>query len=309
MAVAGIRADPADFPPPMPSSSKSSPKKAAKPAAGKSAGKPAVKSPAKPSAKKAPAKPAKAPVSKAPVAKPAKSAPKSKPDAKAKTIIRKKPVAPDKPTSVRRTAASKTSAAKSAPASTKPTVPKSAGKGPVLPVRPKPPVEDWTPEPEIPMNAFIKKQKVKLLELKDSLVDSVSGMANETLRARAEGSEASAFGMHQADAGSDAYDRDFALSLLSKEQDALWEIEEALKRIEAGTYGICEMSGKKIPQMRLEALPFARFTVECQAEYEREMAANGGRRPVRSLFGLMDSEDEDEEEEEGGKETVEKSDD
>jgi RNA polymerase-binding transcription factor DksA len=59
-------------------------------------------------------------------------------------------------------------------------------------------------------------------------------------------SEASAFGMHQADAGSDAYDRDFALSLLSQEQDALYEIEEALKRVEAGTYGICEMSGKPI---------------------------------------------------------------
>ena len=326
-------------PPPMPSSSKSSPKKVAKPAAGKSAGKPAAKAPAKPSAGKAPAKPAKAPAAKpaakpvakpaakaptakpvakpapkpaaakAPVAKPAKSAPKSKPEAKAKTIIRKKPVAADKPASVRRSTPSKGVAAKPSPASNKPTTPKNAGKGPLLPIRPKQPVEDWTPEPEIPMNAFIKKQKTKLLELKDSLVDSVSGMANETLRARAEGSEASAFGMHQADAGSDAYDRDFALSLLSKEQDALWEIEEALKRIEAGTYGVCEMSGKRIPQMRLEALPFARFTVECQSEYEREMAANGGRRPVRSLFGLMDSEDDDEEDEEGGKETVEKSDD
>ena len=53
--------------------------------------------------------------------------------------------------------------------------------------------------------------------------------------------------MHQADAGSDVYDRDFALSLLSQEQDALYEIDQALKRIELGTYGICEMSGKSIP--------------------------------------------------------------
>ena len=190
--------------------------------------------------------------------------------------------------------------------SLKPTVKTNLPTGPIR----KPIVDDgWVPEPEIPMNTFIKKQKARLLELKDSLVDSVTGMANETIRARAEGSDASAFGMHQADAGSDAYDRDFALSLLSKEQDALYEIEGALKRIEAGTYGICEMSNKKIPQMRLEALPFARFTVECQSEYEREVAANGGRRSVRSLFGLMDSDDDDEDEEEGGKETVEKSDD
>jgi RNA polymerase-binding transcription factor DksA len=75
--------------------------------------------------------------------------------------------------------------------------------------------------------------------------------------------------MHQADAGSDAYDRDFALSLLSQEQDALYEIEEALKRVDAGTYGVCEMSGEKIAQARLEALPFARYTVECQAQIEK----------------------------------------
>jgi len=190
--------------------------------------------------------------------------------------------------------------------SLKPTVKTNLPTGPIR----KPIVDDgWVPEPEIPMGAFIKKQKTRLLDLKDSLVDSVTGMANETIRARSEGGDASAFGMHQADAGSDAYDRDFALSLLSKEQDALYEIEDALKRIEAGTYGICEMSNKKIPQMRLEALPFARFTVECQSEYEREVAANGGRRSVRSLFGLMDSDDDDEDDEEGGKETVEKSDD
>ena len=60
------------------------------------------------------------------------------------------------------------------------------------------------------------------------MVDSMAGVAQDTLRSRAEGSEASAFGMHQADAGSDAYDRDFALSLLSQEQDALYEIDQAL---------------------------------------------------------------------------------
>src|SRR5438552_2640742 len=94
------------------------------------------------------------------------------------------------------------------------------------------------------LDPFIRKQKEKLLQLRDAMVDSMAGVAQGTLRSRAEGSEASAFGMHQADAGSDAYDRDFALSLLSQEQDALYEIDQALKRIELGTYGICEMSGK-----------------------------------------------------------------
>ena len=113
-------------------------------------------------------------------------------------------------------------------------------------------------EKERRLDPFTRGQKEKLLQLRDAMVDSMAGVAQDTLRARAEGSEASAFGMHQADAGSDAYDRDFALSLLSQEQDALYEIDEALKRIELGTYGKCEMSGKPISHARLEAIPFAR---------------------------------------------------
>lgn len=150
------------------------------------------------------------------------------------------------------------------------------------------------PEKNPHSKTFIGVQRQRILELKDQMVDSLSGMASETLRSRAQDSEASAFGMHQADAGSDAYDRDFTLSLLSQEQDALYEIEEALKRIEKGTYGICEMSGKVIPVDRLEVRPYARFTVECQEVVDREWGPNSLRRGIRSLFGLgTDEEDED----------------
>ena len=148
------------------------------------------------------------------------------------------------------------------------------------------------------LDPFIRKQKQKLLQLRDAVVDSMAGVAQGTLRSRAEGSEASAFGMHQADAGSDAYDRDFALSLLSQEQDALYEIDEALKRIELRTYGKCEMSGKPIPRARLEAIPFARFTVECQSQLEKQSKASRVRQSVTSLFGLTDEETGEAEEEE-----------
>jgi len=140
------------------------------------------------------------------------------------------------------------------------------------------------------LDPFTRKQKEKLLQLRDAMVDSMAGVAQDTLRTRAEGSESSAFGMHQADAGSDAYDRDFALSLLSQEQDALYEIDQALKRIELGTYGICEMSGKPIPRTRLEAIPFARFTVECQSQLEKQNKASRVRQSVTSLFGLTEEE-------------------
>jgi DnaK suppressor protein len=118
--------------------------------------------------------------------------------------------------------------------------------------------------------AFVQKQRQRLLDLRDDLVDAVSGMARDTIRNAPEGSEASGSGQHQGDAGSDAYDRDFALSVLAKEQDALYEIEQALRRIQIGSYGICEISTRKIPQARLEAIPFARLTVECQAQWEKE---------------------------------------
>jgi DnaK suppressor protein len=152
---------------------------------------------------------------------------------------------------------------------------------PEKPVAKKPPLQTV---------GFLAKQRDRLLTLKDTLLDSMNGVAKDSLRSRAEGSEASAFGMHQADAGSDAYDRDFALSLLSQEQDSLYEIDEALKRIDTGAYGVCEISGKPILHARLEALPFTRFTVECQAEIEKKNRYSRVRQPVASLFGLGDDE-------------------
>ena len=127
----------------------------------------------------------------------------------------------------------------------------------------------------VKLSPFVAKQRQKLLDLRDELINSMYGVTRDTLRNSFEGSESA--GNDEADVGTDAYDRDFALSVLAKEQDALYEIEEALKRIQRGTYGICEISGKKIPQARLEAIPFARLTVECQAAWEKEH----GRRQFR----------------------------
>jgi len=76
--------------------------------------------------------------------------------------------------------------------------------------------------------------------------------------------EVPAMGMHTADGGTDSYDRDFALSLLSSEQDALNEIDQALERIRDGTYGVCELTGKRIASKRLEAIPWARFSAEAE---------------------------------------------
>lgn len=255
-------------------------KAVAKKAAPAKAKKPAAK--AKPAAvKKAPAKkkpaPAKKPAAaKKPVAKKPAPAPKKSP-AKSKPVSKKPAPAPKKPAAPAKKPVAKKTAAKPLPKKLPPLIRKA--------------------EKPVKLSGWLAKQQARLLQLKDELLDSMNGVGRDTLRSRAEGSEASAFGMHTGDAGSDAYDRDFALSLLSQERDSLFEIDAALKKIKDGTYGICEISGKQIPHARLEARPFARYTVECQAELEKTNRLHQVRRPVTSLFGLNEEEAEGEEEE------------
>jgi DnaK suppressor protein len=106
----------------------------------------------------------------------------------------------------------------------------------------------------------------RLLELREQLMRQMDGLAKESAQ------EMAGYSLHMADSGTDNFDRDFALSLLSSDQDAIYEIEEALKRIEKNTFGICELTGKPIPRSRLEAIPWTRFTVQAQAQLEKEGA-------------------------------------
>jgi len=96
--------------------------------------------------------------------------------------------------------------------------------------------------------------------------------------------EMSNYSMHMADSGTDNFDRDSALSLLSSDQDAVYEIEEAVKRIEKDSYGVCELTGKSIPKMRLNAIPWTRFTVDAQAQLERDGALQ--RRKLGNLGSI-----------------------
>lgn len=82
--------------------------------------------------------------------------------------------------------------------------------------------------------------------------------------------EQPAFSLHMADAGTDSFDRDFALSRVSSEQDAVYEIDEAMMRIRRGTYGVCELTGKPIERERLEAVPWTRFCAAAEKQLEKE---------------------------------------
>lgn len=264
--------------------------KAAKPAP--KAVKALKKAPSKAVAKKpAPAKkgPAKKPAAK--VIKPSAKKPLAKKDAAKKVSKISKPALPKAaPKKVAKPAItlSKAPSVKSKAKSSKSKAPVSSNER-VL-------AQQFVIKPKVNKNLkltpFLTKQRQRLLELKDTLLDAMRGVARDNLHA---GTETSAFGMHQADAGSDAYDRDFALSMLSKEQGSLYEIDEALKRVEDGTYGVCDLCQKPIKHERLEALPFTRYTVDCQAGLEKNQHHNSARPQITSLFGLTEEESESEE--------------
>jgi len=134
-----------------------------------------------------------------------------------------------------------------------------------------------------------------LLELRERLLSQMNGLAKESAE------EMASYSLHMADSGTDNFDRDFALSLLSADQDAVYEIEEALKRIEKNTYGVCELTGKTIPKSRLAVIPWTRFTVEAQGQLEREGALRQRRLGTLGTVdsaGATDTEPEEEEAEE-----------
>lgn len=144
-----------------------------------------------------------------------------------------------------------------------------------------------------------------LIELRDQLRRQMDGLAQESAQ------ELAGYSLHMADSGTDNFDRDFALSLLSSDQDAIYEIEEALKRIEKKTYGVCELTGKQIPRARLEAIPWTRFTVEAQAQLEKDGALRSRRLGQLGTIetagvGEVDGDDGEEAVEEGNTKAKEK---
>ena len=111
----------------------------------------------------------------------------------------------------------------------------------------------------------------RLQQLRDLLLRSRSELTRDALE------EQPTFSTHMADAGTDNYDRDLALGMLSAEQDAVYEIDQALDRIHDGTYGKCELTGKAIEPERLTAVPWTRFSAAAEKQLERQGMRKGPR--------------------------------
>ena len=128
-----------------------------------------------------------------------------------------------------------------------------------------------------------KKYYKLLIDLRAHVSDEISLHTADTLKHNARDDSGNT--SSPADSGTDSFDRDFALSLVSSEQDALIEIEEAILRIKDGSYGVCEITNKAIPAARLSAVPFTRYSVEGQAEHERNQYRKSNRIAAGGIFG------------------------
>jgi len=119
-----------------------------------------------------------------------------------------------------------------------------------------------------------------LIELRNHVTGQVDQHSEETLKrsAKEDSGDLSSYGT---DGGTDSFDRDFALSLVANEQEALAEIEAAIQRIKAGNYGICEHTLKPISKERLVAVPFTRYTAESLKVIEKT------RYKVRGQTGIL----------------------
>lgn len=114
----------------------------------------------------------------------------------------------------------------------------------------------------------------RLQALRDRVMDEISFLTRDNLNRsqRDSAGDLSSYSFHMADQGTDNFDREFALNLASSEQDTLYEIDEALQRIDMNSYGVCEMCGCAIEKARLDAMPYARMCVKCKAQAEKGKA-------------------------------------
>ncbi|MBL8829280.1 MAG: TraR/DksA C4-type zinc finger protein [Planctomycetaceae bacterium] len=116
-----------------------------------------------------------------------------------------------------------------------------------------------------------KVYKERLLALRARLRGDVTQMAESALNKNRmdRGDNLSSMPIHMADLGSDNFEQEFTLSLITNEEETLELIERALERIEEGTYGICDDCECKIPKARLNAIPYASNCVKCAEQAQR----------------------------------------
>ncbi len=118
----------------------------------------------------------------------------------------------------------------------------------------------------------LKDFKKIVLKKKEEILNDLKHISDDTLRkSQKEASgDISGYTYHMADVATDNYDREFSLGLASGERKSLYELDDALKRIEEGTFGICDDCKSSIAKIRLKAVPSARLCIKCQQKREKK---------------------------------------
>lgn len=117
----------------------------------------------------------------------------------------------------------------------------------------------------------LKEFKKIVLKRKEEILDELRHISDDTLRkSQKEASgDISGYTYHMADVATDNYDREFSLGLASSERKSLYELDDALKRIEDGFFGICDGCKNSISKVRLKAVPSAKLCIKCQQKREK----------------------------------------
>ncbi len=122
---------------------------------------------------------------------------------------------------------------------------------------------------------FNKKElaefKKLILRKKEEIIDGIKHISEDTLKKSQKDAagDISGYTYHMADVATDTYDREFSLGLASNDREALYELDDALKKIDEGTFGVCEACKSLITKNRLKAVPDARLCVKCQEKKEK----------------------------------------
>lgn len=122
---------------------------------------------------------------------------------------------------------------------------------------------------------FNKKElthfKKLILKRKEEILEEIKHISDDTLKKSQKDAsgDISGYTYHMADVATDTYDREFSLGLASNEQKSLYELEDALKKMEEGTFGVCEECKSLITKVRLKAVPYARLCLKCQEKKEK----------------------------------------
>lgn len=117
----------------------------------------------------------------------------------------------------------------------------------------------------------LEQYKIRLDELRMQLTEGLDHIKSDALNKSAKDSsgDLSGYSLHMADQATDNYDREFLLELAKNEQEVLYQIDEAMKRIKDKSYGVCGECEKPVPKMRLKAMPFVVNCVPCQEMIEK----------------------------------------